>query len=863
MNSVKDIFNRPPAISEDTLQYTLYPQDDISDRASATTLATLMHEHVDSLLPGFLWHRDAFELKVVQNPDCEGWVLEGRMRVGDCVDDEWCAVWLLREISAKWDVTISVLDSDGEFILIEAAEALPSWVTPSNAENRVWIYRSRLHLIPLSYVSAPSSKPRRRRYPGAKDSDEEGDMTQIDDDEDYITVQDAIKLVRDPLVDTFAPAEVEQTVWTRLSGYPTAARQHVHVAKAYLPVDIAKALAVDPSLVQKPTETFYTRDAIQLRAAHKMTRFPPEPSILTTVKMTRTAYAQLAGQKFYPPKVFGRWQEKEDTTEWRWRDVGMKIACGFEMLYQESKDRTDTVNVSAEAMQSSAQARKEALHRSTEYVKYIQNLVSSGYFKGELEGSKLWNELEDKATAVFLEVRREDDAGRPSFAAAVNATVSKAAGAPIPPAQREEDSDEWLNVNAEDFESMLEKNFGGNVDVEDQGPLPDAMDIDKQTPTRESEEDRVAREQASKLKNLAKKVEEFIEGEGDIEGARFADEEFSDEDFSEDEHMSEDGSEAPTPPLTEQTEAQRVARQAAMDKLVPGILPSEYGKMPPSFHSNSQRVAPITIETETREVPTKGSDASAGLRKRPIRPPILPRDKYEGVDSDDETDGESGGEGDEEDEEDKPQVVGDVEIDMNEEEDEFLEFARQALGISDEQWGDIVKERTDRGAYVPLHVVAENTLLKKTATSTHYSAPELAFNTPSRKSAAGPRPDVNPNLDSFEAVMRAMDAELAQSRKRKHPPPSQTDKGKGKAKESLGERHDILDIEAAMDAELEAALEKEHDGDGDEVDAEEAVDYNLIKNFLQSYKSQAGLSGPVGNLAGRLQSGWMLPRDES
>lgn len=31
----------------------------------------------------------------------------------------------------------SVYDSDGEFLLIEAAEALPSWVKPSNSENRV------------------------------------------------------------------------------------------------------------------------------------------------------------------------------------------------------------------------------------------------------------------------------------------------------------------------------------------------------------------------------------------------------------------------------------------------------------------------------------------------------------------------------------------------------------------------------------------------------------------------------------------------------------------------------------------------------------------------------------------------------
>jgi hypothetical protein len=31
----------------------------------------------------------------------------------------------------------SVRDSDGEFMLIEAADNLPSWVTPSVVENRV------------------------------------------------------------------------------------------------------------------------------------------------------------------------------------------------------------------------------------------------------------------------------------------------------------------------------------------------------------------------------------------------------------------------------------------------------------------------------------------------------------------------------------------------------------------------------------------------------------------------------------------------------------------------------------------------------------------------------------------------------
>jgi hypothetical protein len=118
-----DIFNRPPAISEDAVQYRLYPAQRSSDKVSVLTLATVLKNYADDLLPGFLWHRDPFELKVAS--DADGWWLEGIMRVGDCIDDEWCVVWLLREISKKWDVAIrSVLPTS----LISPIQSLPQRV---------------------------------------------------------------------------------------------------------------------------------------------------------------------------------------------------------------------------------------------------------------------------------------------------------------------------------------------------------------------------------------------------------------------------------------------------------------------------------------------------------------------------------------------------------------------------------------------------------------------------------------------------------------------------------------------------------------------------------------------------------------
>ena len=160
--------------------------------------------------------------------------------------------------------------------------------------------------------------------------------------------------------------------------------------------------------------------------------------------------------------------------------------------------------------------------------------------------------------------------------------------------------------------------------------------------------------------------------------------------------MDEDAS-APKPSTPELTPEQLAARQIAMDKLVPRIDPSDYGKMPPSYYSNSQRVASVTIETETREdlSPGASADANHTTHSRPIRAPLLPRDNFDGVDSDDESDEEDPA--DDEDDEGRPQVVGEIEIDMAEEEDEFIEFARQVLGVDDNQWRDILKDRRDRG----------------------------------------------------------------------------------------------------------------------------------------------------------------------
>lgn len=64
--------------------------------------------------------------------------LHGLTNYGDSVEDEWLIVYILRELSNQFpELWIKIVDTDGEFLLIEAANALPGWLNPEIADNRV------------------------------------------------------------------------------------------------------------------------------------------------------------------------------------------------------------------------------------------------------------------------------------------------------------------------------------------------------------------------------------------------------------------------------------------------------------------------------------------------------------------------------------------------------------------------------------------------------------------------------------------------------------------------------------------------------------------------------------------------------
>ena len=72
-----------------------------------------------------------------------------------------------------------------------------------------------------------------------------------------------------------------------------------------------------------------------------------------------------------------------------------------------------------------------------------------------------------------------------------------------------EDSEAWLEVSPDELDGLLSRSGGPAPPL----PLPPS--------DGQAGEDAEARAQAEGLSVLAKKVGQFVEGEGDLEGARF------------------------------------------------------------------------------------------------------------------------------------------------------------------------------------------------------------------------------------------------------------------------------------------------------------------------------------------------------
>ena len=153
-----------PELPDDAVEYSIYhipssPAPAVIDEAAETRarLIEVQRSAADltkDMLKDYIWQREAFKLEIAKE-DGTKYIflsarnlltvsvvgissLQGRTNYGDSIEDEWVIVYLLRELTKRHkDIWVKVADSDGEFLLIEAAGTLPAWIEPDVADNRV------------------------------------------------------------------------------------------------------------------------------------------------------------------------------------------------------------------------------------------------------------------------------------------------------------------------------------------------------------------------------------------------------------------------------------------------------------------------------------------------------------------------------------------------------------------------------------------------------------------------------------------------------------------------------------------------------------------------------------------------------
>ncbi|KAK4367022.1 hypothetical protein RND71_014902 [Anisodus tanguticus] len=285
----------------------------------------------------------------------------GVIEMGDNASNEWFVVFLLFETSKHFpNLSIQVNDSDGEFLLIETAFHLPNWVNPETSTNRVFIRGGSLHIIPKSLVP------------------------------DTPSIHESLILLSRPdinCVKTRAPEGVQRQLENRLKEYPNRAEKNVHKVRVRVPVSVAKVLKHEPCLISLAVEGFYDRDIDTMKFAAKMERFlgnggSGEELVQVVVRMSRAMYAQLVQQTFQAPKCYPALPPRSDVGAYMEAELGMKIACGFEMIYQLKKRQ------GMEGKGSTSDAFRQSLERS-------------GYFEGLLPGSKEYKRLMQNAEVYY------------------------------------------------------------------------------------------------------------------------------------------------------------------------------------------------------------------------------------------------------------------------------------------------------------------------------------------------------------------------------------------------------------------------------------------------------------------------------
>ena len=115
-------------------------------KSELEVLSFVLKNHISQFTKQYMWNNDEIQFKIQQNPrNSQLSYITSKILIGDSLEDELFVCFLMVEISKLFsNLAIKITDSDGDLLLIEGSDYIPSWFS----SNRLFIKDGKIIFIP-------------------------------------------------------------------------------------------------------------------------------------------------------------------------------------------------------------------------------------------------------------------------------------------------------------------------------------------------------------------------------------------------------------------------------------------------------------------------------------------------------------------------------------------------------------------------------------------------------------------------------------------------------------------------------------------------------------------------------------------